>query len=403
MTKFKSNIWKIYIYKFLSEFYLIVPILIPFYESNGLTKTQVFTVQASYALAVLLLEVPSGYLADVIGRRKTLILGAIGLPLGLFIYVSSGTFFMFVLAELVLAAAGSMRSGCESALIYDTLIQMGAETEYKKFEGRTQSFTRFGSAMASILGGLAALLSFNTPFYINIATSVFMLPLALSLIEPERKSLKSQNPLRDILRICGFCFTHPKLRLLMLFSAMIMSTSIVGVWSYFLYYESLKINLGYFGIIFAVFHLSSALGSTKAHSLEKTIGPKKSITLALVIGINFLLLGFFREIWLIPLIFLNALIWGLVYPLFLDYMNRLTKSETRATVLSVANMTGALSYVIIAPLFGKLVDLLSLAKAHIIIGIYVLLYGSLATLVFLRLSPFIDEAQPTDDPETDIS
>jgi len=403
MIQFKSNLWKIYIFKFLSEFYLIVPILIPFYESNGLTKTQVFTVQATYALAVLLLEIPSGYLADVIGRRKALILGAIGLPLGLFVYVSSNTFFMFVLAEFVLAMANSMRSGCESAFIYDTLIQIDAESDYKKFEGRSQSFTRFGSAAASILGGLAALLSLNMPFYINIGTSIFMLPLAMSLIEPERKSLKSQNPLKDIFRICGYCFTHPKLRLLMLFSALIMSTGVVGVWSYFLYYESLEISLGYFGIIFAIFQLSSALGSTKAHSMEKIIGPKRSITLALVIGINFLLLGFFRETWLIPLIFLNALIWGFIYPLFLDHMNRLTPSETRATVLSVANMTGALSYVILAPLFGKLVDVLSLAKAHIILGIYALLYGSLATLVFLHLFPFIDKAQQEDDLETDIS
>lgn len=396
MTALKSNLWKIYIYKFLSEFYLIVPILIPFYESNGLTKTQVFSVQASYALAVLLLEIPSGYLADVMGRRITLILGAIGLPLGLFVYVSSSTFFMFVLAELVLAAAGSMRSGCESALIYDTLIQMGAETEYKKFEGRTQFFTRFGSAIASIFGGLAALFSFSTPFYINIATSIFMLPLALSLIEPKRKSLKSKNPLGDILRICRSCYTNPKLRLLMLFSAMIMSTGIVGVWSYFLYYESLHINLGYFGVIFAVFQLSSALGSTKAYSLQKKIGPNKSIALALVIGVNFLLLGILREIWLIPLIFLNALIWGFVYPLFLDYMNRLTPSETRATVLSVANMTGALSYVLIAPLFGRLVDLLSLAKSHLILGIYVLGYGALALSAFLR---FFTEVKPADQNE----
>ena len=187
MTALKSNLWKIYIYKFLSEFYLIVPILIPYYESNGLTKTQVFTVQASYALAVLLLEIPSGYLADVIGRRKTLILGAIGLPLGLFIYVSSSTFLMFVLAEFVVAVANSMRSGCESAFIYDTLIQMKAESDYTKYEGRSQSFTRFGSAAASILGGIVAMLSLNVPFYINIGTSIFMLPLALSLIEPERK------------------------------------------------------------------------------------------------------------------------------------------------------------------------------------------------------------------------
>jgi hypothetical protein len=283
------------------------------------------------------------------------------------------------------------------------LIQIKEESDYKKYEGRSQSFTRFGSAAASILGGIVALLSLKVPFYINIGTSIFMLPLALSLIEPERESLKSKNPLKDILRICRFSFVHPKLRLLMLFSAMIMSTGIVGVWSYFLFYESLGINLAYFGVIFAVFQLSSALGLTKAHSMEKIIGPRRSITLALVIGINFCLLGFFREIWLIPLIFFNALIWGFVYPLFLDYMNRLTTSETRATVLSVANMTGSLSYVILAPLFGKLVDLLTLAKAHIILGIYVLFYGSLATLVFMHLFPISDKEKQTDDSRTDMS
>jgi len=60
-------------------------------------------------------------------------------------------------------------------------------------------------------------------------------------------------------------------------------------------------------------------------------------------------------------------------------------------------MTGALSYVIIAPLFGKLVDLLSLAKAYLILGIYTLLYGSLAILVFMRLFPPKDKQKLPDD------
>ncbi len=75
MPGVRTNLWKLYAYKFISEFYLVVPILIPYYVSHGLSSTQVFTIQAAYALAVLLLEVPSGYLADVIGRRATLILG----------------------------------------------------------------------------------------------------------------------------------------------------------------------------------------------------------------------------------------------------------------------------------------------------------------------------------------
>jgi len=76
----QANLWKLYIYKFLSEFYLLVPILIPYYTANGLNSTQIFTVQAAYALSLLLFEIPSGYLADVIGRKKTMIIGSILLP-----------------------------------------------------------------------------------------------------------------------------------------------------------------------------------------------------------------------------------------------------------------------------------------------------------------------------------
>lgn len=61
-----------------------------------------------------------------------------------------------------------------------------------------------------------------------------MLPIALLLIEPHRKKLESTSPLKDILKISRFCFTHPRLRWLMLYGALIRSTGIIGVWDYFL-------------------------------------------------------------------------------------------------------------------------------------------------------------------------
>ena len=387
MTNLKANLWKIYFYKFLSEFYLIVPILIPYYKSNDLNSTQIFTIQAAYALSILLLEVPSGYLADVIGRKKTLILGAIFMPVGLGVYVFTSSFFTFILAEFIIAVGNSMRSGCDSAFIYDTAIELKAESEYKKYEGRSAFYTRIGTAMSSVLGGIAALLTLNLPFYINIGTSLLMLPLALSLIEPKRDMLQSKNPLKDILQVCSSSYTNPRLRLLMLFSALILSSGVIGIWSYFLYYESLGISVGYFGLLFAAFQVSSAIGSRKAHSLEKILGLKNVLTLVLFIGCIFLLLGKIQSPLMILLIFVNAFLWGLSYPLFLDQMNRLIRSETRATVLSIANMTGSLSYVILAPIFGQLVDTLSLSRAHIIMGIYFFASGSIALITFSRLFP----------------
>ena len=56
---------------------LYMPIVVPFYESNGLMMKDIMILQAVYSIAIVILEVPSGYLADVWGRKKTLLLGAI--------------------------------------------------------------------------------------------------------------------------------------------------------------------------------------------------------------------------------------------------------------------------------------------------------------------------------------
>ncbi len=384
MTNIQANLWKIYAYKLLSEFWVIVPILIPYYQSNNLNKTQIFTIQAAYALSILIMEIPSGYLADIIGRRKTLILGALFMPLGIGVYVFTHSFLSFIIAEFIIAIGNSMRSGCDSALVYDTLIQLKQESEYKKFEGRSFYYARLGSSISSILGGLLALLSLKMPFYANMATSALLLPIALALIEPDRKKLETASPFKDILRISRHCFKHPKLRVLILFMALIRSTGITGIWAYFLYYESIGIGIGYFGVVFAAFQLFSALGSRQAHTLETKIGEKASLNLLLLIAPTFILLGFFKTPLLLPVIFLNAFLLGSAFPLMFDAMNRLIGSEVRATVLSVANMTGSLSYVVISPIFGKLVDTFSLSTAFIIMGIYFLVFGGIASFKVTR-------------------
>ena len=382
MTSLKANLWKIYLYNFLSEFYLVIPILIPYYQAHNLSPTQIFTIQAAYAFSVLLFEIPSGYLADVIGRKKTLVIGAIALPLGISVYALTNSFITFILAEFVVALGNSMRSGSYSALIYDSLIQMSREAEYKKYEGRTFFYTRIGTSASSILGALFALFSLHLPFYINIVTAAFMLPIALSLAEPARKKLEGKNPLKNIVRISRFSLSHPRLRLYILYAALLMSTGVVGVWGYFLYYDSLGIPLVYFGLIFAIFQIASGFGSRYAHSLEKRLGEKRALALMLLTGPVFILLGTFKSIWMLPLIYLNAFLWGLAFPLILDSMNRVIPSETRATVLSVSQMSCSLSFVILSPLFGKLVEILNLSRAFGLLGIYFLIY---ATLVLSRL------------------
>ena len=94
-------------------FMLFMPYVVPFYTSNGLTMHQVMILQAVYSVSIVVLEIPSGYFADVIGRRRTLILGAILGAAGYAVYSFSYGFLGFLVAELVLGFGQSFISGAD--------------------------------------------------------------------------------------------------------------------------------------------------------------------------------------------------------------------------------------------------------------------------------------------------
>jgi predicted MFS family arabinose efflux permease len=383
-VKISHNFWKIYTLKFLGDFLPIAPVLILYYTVNGLNSTQIFTIQAAFHLAVLLLEVPSGYLADVVGRKKTLVFGAFFFPLGLAVYTAGHSFAVFVLAECILAVSVSMRSGCDSAMLFDSLRQQEREGEYKRYEGRCALFARTGTAVSSVAGGLLAAVFLRLPFLVNIASALFMPPIAIALAEPEREKRHSHEPLRDILRICRFCLQEHHIRPVVLFAGLIMACNLTGIWAYFLLYHGLGIGIGWFGILFAVFQLAGALGGGWAHDFSERFGVRASLFLALLSPLFFIILGLFPSVWLLPLIPANALLWNLAYPVLLERLNLAVGSDVRATVLSLAAMAGSVMFIFVSPLFGRLVDSFSLSMAFIALGGFFLLAGALLLASMLR-------------------
>ena len=367
-TRVSHNFWKILTLKFLGEFLPIAPVLILYYTANGLNSTQIFTIQAAFHLAVLLLEVPSGYLADVVGRRRTLVLGACFFPLGLAIYTAGRSFAAFVLAEVVLAVSASMRSGCDSALLFDSLHQLDRQGEYKRFEGRCALVARTGTAVSSVAGGLLAAVFLRLPFLVNVASASFMPPLALALAEPERARRRSPNPLLDILRICRYCLREAHIRPVILFCGLLMACQVTGLWAYFLLYQDLGIGVGWFGILFAVFQVAGALGGARSHVFCEHYGLKTPLFLALFSPLFFALLGLFPSAWLLPLVPANAFLWNLAYPVLLERLNLAVGSDVRATVLSLAAMAGSVAFIVVSPLFGRLVDAFSLSTAFVALG-----------------------------------
>ena len=128
-----------------------VPVVVLFWQANGLDLQAVFWLQGLFALAVVLLEVPTGMVADRLGKRTSLLCGELALLTGLGIYAMGTGFWTFLLAEVVLALGAALFSGADSALLYDTLKALDRVHEYSEREGRAKGWSLLTFAFANLV------------------------------------------------------------------------------------------------------------------------------------------------------------------------------------------------------------------------------------------------------------
>ena len=82
----ESNIWKLYVIKSLRWFLLVMPIIVLFFQENGLSMMEILLLQSIFSIGIILFEIPSGYFSDVMGRKNTIIIACILGFIGFLIY-----------------------------------------------------------------------------------------------------------------------------------------------------------------------------------------------------------------------------------------------------------------------------------------------------------------------------
>jgi MFS family permease len=382
----KSNIWKLYVIKGFRWFMIVMPIIVLFFQENGLSMKEVLLLQAIFSLSVVVLEVPSGYFADIIGRKASIVAGTILGTIGFSIYSFSYSFAGFLAAELIIGFGSSFISGADSALLYDTLVKLKKTKSYTKFEGKLSSIGNFSEGIASIFGGFVALISLRTPFYIETIVGALAIPFALSLIEPKRH--KPQHPegnFAKILKIVKYSMhDHREIKWLIIYSALVSASTLTMVWFIQPYWNLVGVPLALFGILWAVLQFSVGIFSLYAYKYENFLGRKTSlISLILLSVTGYVLLYVFQTRWAIVFIFIFYFVRGIASPVLKDYVNKLISSDIRATVLSVKNMVSRLIFAIIGPFIGWTADVYTLPYALLLSGSLFLVSGVLS-LLFLR-------------------
>ena len=384
----RRNLFALYLIKLSKWFSLVMPIIVLFYEEQGVGLHEVFVLKSVYSVAAVTLEIPSGYLADVWGRKRCLFWGSVLFFLGYLLYSFTGAFSAFLCAELLLGAGQTLVNGADSALLYDTAAHYKAEQHYLRYEGRLTMIGNFAEAIAGIFGGLLAAYSLRFPFYGQAIVAFIGIPAALAIREYNH-SRAVRNPAGEMLRIIRYSLGENKvLRYNILFSGIIGAATLTMAWFVQPILMQLQTPTSYYGVIWTVLNLTVGIAAFYSDRVEQALGMRRSNGLILVV-----IVGGYAALALLPLtyaclaiLFLFYIVRGFATPILKGYINQMTFSEMRATVLSIRNFIIRLLFAAIAPFIGWLNDYYSLQVALLISALIIGIPGFLFLVLQHRLN-----------------
>ena len=382
VNAFRQNIISLYLVKISKWFTLIMPIIVLFYEENGLGLKEILLLKSVYSIVSVSLDIPTGYLADAWGRRNCLISGCLIAFGGFVCYSFSDTFYAFLLAEILLGTGQSLVSGADSALLYDTMIKYNREDEYLKYEGKVTMVGNFSEAFAGICGGLLATSSLRLPFYCQVGVAFIGIPAALFLREfHARKHI--ENPIRNIGAIIRYSLiTNKSLCYNIIFSGIIGTATLTMAWFVQPVLIHIALPTAWFGIVWTILNLTVGIAALYSDALNARLGENKTyIFILLFIVGGYLSVAYSLNYFSLFLLFIFYIVRGFATPILKGYINRQTFSEMRATVLSIRNFIIRLIFAVMAPFIGWLNDAFSLAFALQIAALIIFMPG----LLFLLL------------------
>ncbi len=380
----RSNLWKLTAVSALREALFLIPVVVPFLEENGLTLQKIFLLQGIFAAALVVLEIPTGYIADRWGRKSSLVASGIIGTGAIFIYASSSSFAGFILAEVLLAVCFSLQSGTIDAMLYETLAVLGLTKDYRREAGKRRFYGHVTQAAASILGGAVALISLRLTLWLTLVPYLLSFAAALLLKEPPRQRSLDGSHLQQVLQIGKRVMARDSVirDIIMLFSVMATLTLSL-VWFGQAYQTLIGLPLWLFGVVHSVIAIGVGLAAKFAHLLEKWMDDRLLLLIASgVIVASYLGLGFMASAWGLLLFFLGRTMYGFFGTVTTDIVNRLTTSDVRATVLSLQSFGNRLLFVAVSPVIGYLADTKGLSQSFFIVGI---VGGLTLGLIFLLM------------------
>ncbi|HIJ10461.1 TPA: MFS transporter [Candidatus Woesearchaeota archaeon] len=355
----ESNIWKYLLYEISHRRHFIPILAIYFLTLPNTTAHQIGIYAGLGYLASFLFEIPSGYIADRIGHKKTLVIEKILMTLGLVAFVLANSLPLFIVGSVLMSVGFSFHSGTGSAFMHNTLTALRREKEYTKVMSKLLANVSIVSAILVALLPFTTTISIKIPLIINIVFDIMGLFVVLSLTPPPQQFAAAPEKFSNLIKTIHRA-AKPGFYMIAIFIG-ILGGYMFGVGPFRVpYLEVLGLPIIYVGLVMSLSRVFWFLIGHNAHVLEEKIGVKRLLQWDVII---------FPSLFLLTTLFTNPYIVGTIFALITGYFwgrrqiiinhffaSCITDARYKATMVSVANQIQTIFQFVVAFSIGYVMN-----------------------------------------------
>jgi len=338
---YKSNIWKLCAIRF---FHNLIPAYVIerlFWEQRGMTIQMVVYTEIIYAITIVLLEIPTGIIADKWGRKRMMVLDALLGCCEFLILVFATKFWHFAAVVFLSGIGRSACSGSENALLYDSLMHSNETQYFEKYLGRLNACDFLASILAALSGSIMTRwFEFELNYWLSFISMMISLGISLTLTEPDIYSESNEAiELSKYVTDSVLFFRKNPGVCLVVFSGMIAGSALNFIDEFWqIYVNRIGFPVVFFGLLSAGFLLFRLPGNVFAYALKKRYSYK-----VLISGVIAVYTAGFVCLWIskdysgseyygLTAISLIYIVSGILEPIVTGYLHHRIDSTMRATI-----------------------------------------------------------------------
>ncbi len=355
-------------FNFCLDFRPYAPIAVLYYSQVSGSFALGMSVFTASGLSQSLFEVPTGVLSDRVGRKWTVVCGAVASVCSLVCYAlgSNLGYPILLIGGVCDGLARSFYSGNNEALLYDTLAEHNRQAEFQEYLGRTSSMYQLALAISAVIGSLIAALSFSVVLWLSVIPMVLALIVSLQFREPTVHARTNANVYAHLGTAFKNIVHNPRLRLLSL--AQILSYSIgEASWQIRAVFVRTLWPVWALGIAQMIGNATASLGFFFAGRIIRRFGEFRLLLGGMTLSEAINLFGLLVPTVISPaLMASNSIFFGINTTAMGGLLQREFSDEQRATMGSLNSFAGSIGFGICSLLLGALADRLGVTAALII-------------------------------------